>query len=174
MERGILLFFFFLSLSLFFSLSFFLSFLLSYSLPLFLSFLVSFFLSILLFYPLFLYNTLQIFSLSQTLHNSFLFSSSSSLTLYHSLLFLLTHALPSPSPLSLSSHSHLYFLSSWTLSLILIVLLLHSFFSFIFSSLKIYVIDSADRRRMEETGVELQQLLDEVRVYGTPVHSLYI
>jgi hypothetical protein len=24
------------------------------------------------------------------------------------------------------------------------------------------VIDSADRRRMEETGVELQQLLDEV------------
>lgn len=27
---------------------------------------------------------------------------------------------------------------------------------------KIYVIDSADRRRMEETGVELQQLLDEV------------
>ena len=30
---------------------------------------------------------------------------------------------------------------------------------------KIYVIDSADRRRMEETGVELQQLLDEVRTY---------
>jgi hypothetical protein len=27
------------------------------------------------------------------------------------------------------------------------------------------VIDSADRRRMEETGVELQQLLDEVRTY---------
>lgn len=30
-------------------------------------------------------------------------------------------------------------------------------------SAQIYVIDSADRRRMEETGVELQQLLDEVR-----------
>ena len=29
---------------------------------------------------------------------------------------------------------------------------------------QIYVIDSADRRRMEETGVELQQLLDEVCV----------
>ena len=29
--------------------------------------------------------------------------------------------------------------------------------------LQIYVIDSADRRRMEETGVELQQLLDEVQ-----------
>jgi len=27
---------------------------------------------------------------------------------------------------------------------------------------KIYVIDSADKRRMEETGVELRQLLDEV------------
>lgn len=27
---------------------------------------------------------------------------------------------------------------------------------------QIYVIDSADRRRMEETGVELQQLMDEV------------
>jgi ADP-ribosylation factor-like protein 3 len=26
----------------------------------------------------------------------------------------------------------------------------------------IYVIDSSDRRRMEETGVELQQILDEV------------
>jgi hypothetical protein len=26
------------------------------------------------------------------------------------------------------------------------------------------VIDSADRRRMEETGVELQQLLDEVSI----------
>jgi len=26
----------------------------------------------------------------------------------------------------------------------------------------IYVIDSADRRRMEETGIELQQLLEEV------------
>ena len=75
---------------------------------------------------------------------------------------------------SLLPHSHLYFLSSLTLSLILIVPLLYSFFSFILSSLKIYVIDSADRRRMEETGVELQQLLDEVRVYGTPVHSLYI
>lgn len=28
--------------------------------------------------------------------------------------------------------------------------------------IKIYVIDSADRKRIEETGVELQQLLDEV------------
>lgn len=28
----------------------------------------------------------------------------------------------------------------------------------------IYVIDSSDRRRMEETGIELQQLLDEVTV----------
>jgi hypothetical protein len=27
---------------------------------------------------------------------------------------------------------------------------------------QIYVIDSADRRRMEETGLELQQLLEEV------------
>jgi large-conductance mechanosensitive channel len=34
-----------------------------------------------------------------------------------------------------------------------------------FFNYKIYVIDSADRRRMEETGVELQQLLDEVRKY---------
>lgn len=31
-----------------------------------------------------------------------------------------------------------------------------------FAHLQIYVIDSADRRRIEETGVELQQLLDEV------------
>ena len=30
----------------------------------------------------------------------------------------------------------------------------------------IYVIDSADKRRMEETGVELQQLLDEVSDYS--------
>ena len=29
---------------------------------------------------------------------------------------------------------------------------------------QIFVIDSSDRRRMEETGIELQQLLDEVDV----------
>ena len=33
----------------------------------------------------------------------------------------------------------------------------------------IYVIDSADRRRMEETGVELKQLLDEERLANTPL-----
>mmetsp|Transcript_3032 Transcript_3032/g.4632 ORF Transcript_3032/g.4632 Transcript_3032/m.4632 type:complete len:186 (+) Transcript_3032:96-653(+) len=33
----------------------------------------------------------------------------------------------------------------------------------------IYVIDSADRRRMEETGVELRQLLDEDRLQNTPL-----
>ena len=33
----------------------------------------------------------------------------------------------------------------------------------------IYVIDSADRRRMEETGVELQQLLDEERLSHAPL-----
>ena len=33
----------------------------------------------------------------------------------------------------------------------------------------IYVIDSADRRRMEETGVELQQLLDEERLSHVPL-----
>eukprot|EP01006_Ploeotia_vitrea_P064129 TRINITY_DN87035_c0_g1_i1.p1 TRINITY_DN87035_c0_g1~~TRINITY_DN87035_c0_g1_i1.p1 ORF type:complete len:181 (+),score=10.18 TRINITY_DN87035_c0_g1_i1:90-632(+) len=33
----------------------------------------------------------------------------------------------------------------------------------------IYVIDSADRRRMEETGVELQQLMDEERLGGVPL-----
>lgn len=32
---------------------------------------------------------------------------------------------------------------------------------------QVYVIDSADRRRMEETGIELQQLMDEVRVDAT-------
>jgi ADP-ribosylation factor-like protein 3 len=31
------------------------------------------------------------------------------------------------------------------------------------------VIDSADRRRMEETGVELKQLLDEERLANTPL-----
>jgi signal recognition particle receptor subunit beta len=31
------------------------------------------------------------------------------------------------------------------------------------------VIDSADRRRMEETGVELQQLLDEERLSQVPL-----
>ena len=35
--------------------------------------------------------------------------------------------------------------------------------------LQIYVIDSADRRRMEETGVELQQLLDEERLSHVPL-----
>jgi ADP-ribosylation factor-like protein 3 len=34
---------------------------------------------------------------------------------------------------------------------------------------QIYVIDSADRRRMEETGVELKQLLDEERLANTPL-----
>ena len=33
----------------------------------------------------------------------------------------------------------------------------------------IYVIDSADRRRMEETGVELQSLLDEERLAHVPL-----
>eukprot|EP01036_Dinobryon_divergens_P038715 gene38715-50868_t len=33
----------------------------------------------------------------------------------------------------------------------------------------IYVIDSADRRRIEETGVELQQLLDEDKLSAVPV-----
>lgn len=33
----------------------------------------------------------------------------------------------------------------------------------------IYVIDSADKRRMEETGVELQQLLDEEKLSHVPV-----
>jgi ADP-ribosylation factor-like protein 3 len=31
------------------------------------------------------------------------------------------------------------------------------------------VIDSADRRRIEETGVELQQLLDEERLSHVPL-----
>jgi len=41
----------------------------------------------------------------------------------------------------------------------------------------IFVIDSSDRRRMEETGIELQQLLDEVtptplmRSHSIPPHS---
>lgn len=33
----------------------------------------------------------------------------------------------------------------------------------------IYVIDSSDRRRIEETGVELQQLLEEVKLAGVPI-----
>ena len=33
----------------------------------------------------------------------------------------------------------------------------------------IYVIDSADRRRMEETGIELQQLLDEEKLSNVPL-----
>lgn len=33
----------------------------------------------------------------------------------------------------------------------------------------IYVIDSADRRRMEESGVELKQILDEERLADTPL-----
>lgn len=33
----------------------------------------------------------------------------------------------------------------------------------------IYVIDSADRRRMEESGVELQSLLDEERLSHVPL-----
>lgn len=39
------------------------------------------------------------------------------------------------------------------------LILVESFLNFLF---QVYVIDSADRRRMEETGVELQQLLEEV------------
>ena len=35
--------------------------------------------------------------------------------------------------------------------------------------LQIYVIDSADRRRMEESGVELKQILDEERLADTPL-----
>lgn len=35
--------------------------------------------------------------------------------------------------------------------------------------LQIYVIDSADKRRMEETGVELQQLLDEEKLSHVPL-----
>lgn len=31
------------------------------------------------------------------------------------------------------------------------------------------MIDSADRRRMEETGVELQQLLEEEKLSGVPL-----
>lgn len=31
------------------------------------------------------------------------------------------------------------------------------------------MIDSADRRRMEETGVELQQLLDEEKLANVPL-----
>lgn len=37
--------------------------------------------------------------------------------------------------------------------------------------LQIFVIDSSDRRRMEETGIELQQLLDEVRCPVTVTHT---
>eukprot|EP01041_Mallomonas_annulata_P009268 gene9268-19240_t len=33
----------------------------------------------------------------------------------------------------------------------------------------IYVIDSTDRRRMEETGVELHSLLEEPKLFGIPV-----
>jgi ADP-ribosylation factor-like protein 3 len=33
----------------------------------------------------------------------------------------------------------------------------------------IYVIDSADTRRVEETGIELQQLLDEERLGNAPL-----
>jgi small GTP-binding protein len=33
----------------------------------------------------------------------------------------------------------------------------------------IYVIDSADRRRMEETGIELAQLLEEDKLAGVPM-----
>mmetsp|Transcript_275 Transcript_275/g.260 ORF Transcript_275/g.260 Transcript_275/m.260 type:complete len:188 (+) Transcript_275:54-617(+) len=33
----------------------------------------------------------------------------------------------------------------------------------------IFVIDSSDRRRMEETGVELQQLLEEEKLAGVPL-----
>lgn len=35
--------------------------------------------------------------------------------------------------------------------------------------LQVYVIDSADRRRMEETGVELASLLEEEKLAGVPV-----
>jgi hypothetical protein len=41
-------------------------------------------------------------------------------------------------------------------------------------STQIYVIDSADRRRMEETGVELQQLLDEVRSHSATCNKRFL
>jgi ADP-ribosylation factor-like protein 3 len=34
---------------------------------------------------------------------------------------------------------------------------------------QIYVIDSADKRRIEETGIELQQLLEEERLAHVPL-----
>ena len=34
---------------------------------------------------------------------------------------------------------------------------------------QVYVIDSADRRRMEETGVELNQLLEQELLFGVPL-----
>jgi len=37
------------------------------------------------------------------------------------------------------------------------------------SCLQIYVIDSADRRRLEETVAELQLLLDEDKLTGVPL-----
>jgi ADP-ribosylation factor-like protein 3 len=35
--------------------------------------------------------------------------------------------------------------------------------------LQVYVIDCADRRRIDETGVELQALLEEEKLAGVPV-----
>lgn len=35
--------------------------------------------------------------------------------------------------------------------------------------MQIYVIDSADRRRLDETCVELRQLLDEEKLSGVPL-----
>ena len=36
-------------------------------------------------------------------------------------------------------------------------------------SLQVYVIDCADRRRIDETGVELQSLLEEEKLAGVPL-----
>jgi len=44
-----------------------------------------------------------------------------------------------------------------------------SFFLFFIWNAQVYVIDSADRRRVEETGVELGQLLDEEKLAHVPV-----
>ena len=39
----------------------------------------------------------------------------------------------------------------------------------LFFLLQIYVVDSADKRRLEETGVELGQLLEEDKLAGVPI-----
>lgn len=47
--------------------------------------------------------------------------------------------------------------------------LFHFSFLFPLSFAQVYVIDSADKRRMEETGVELNSLLEEEKLAGVPV-----